>query len=206
MFTRRRLPLLFAIASAAACSACGSMAGPTAASGSPGATVEVAAGTPQPLLQHTVRSAPALGITLAPPPQGAVGIDVAKASAAASAVFGTSAVDTMKPQLAVLNDAVTGTIQADGSVAHSYVNRLVWAFIGYAPCSANSRIDPIPVPGAPPPAAESTTTARCTGVILVDANSGRYLEAYSEAADAATIAPVPGHTSLPVPPGPSARS
>ena len=139
---------------------------------------------------------------LSPPSPSALAIPEADARKAAEAIFGPDAISSMQPKLAIMNDNTRGQIQGDGSVRLDYVNRLVWAYVGYGPCATDnlsgmigtnaSTVVPTPSPGL-----------TCIGVVTVDAQTGKYLEGYTEAANAASMTPNPSSTLKPLMPSTS---
>lgn len=143
---------------------------------------------PDQRLSQRVDSTFEAGVTLTPPAQDAVAIPESVARRAAEAVFGSAVVASKQPKLANFNDKNMGKIGADGSVTLDYVNRLVWAYIGYQACDQQGGLAMMG-PNGVPVVATYRPGLTCIGVIVVDAHTGQYLMGYSEAANASSIHP-----------------
>lgn len=141
-------------------------------------------------LDQTIRSSDAIGVTLSPPAAtDKPTISSEEAVVAAVKVFGADSLKGMTAKLAILNDRATGDIQKDGSVERTYVDRLVWALIGYNTCAPLSESLTGGVPNEAPDgetrhAPTTLVPITCVGVITVDANTGQYLMGYTAAKDA----------------------
>lgn len=175
---KKPLVLFCALLAAAVFSACGSDDSTVVASGGEPAAPQ------SDRLDATIRSSDAVGVTLTPPDDAdEASVSSDQAGAAVTKVFGPEAAKDLTPKLAILNNRVMGDIQEDGTVEPYYVNRLVWAFIGYETCAPLSRslaggigrkVTPTTVGGP----------VACIGVLTVDAATGEYLMGYTAARDA----------------------
>lgn len=119
------------------------------------------------------------GVNLYPPPADASPTVTEAAAEKAVAPVAGALPKNYQARLALLRDTQTAVRNADGTSASRYTDRLVWAFIGQGHWSSkDSHLGAIGPDGKPvtPGIAEGT---RCTGVWLVDATTGSYLEGYS---------------------------
>ena len=75
-------------------------------------------------------------------------------------------------ELALTTDSQYGDIKPDGSVTHSIQNRLTWVF------TWNTIACP-PRLGPKPPAGQTNAPAVCDWLVIVDAQTGRFLITYA---------------------------
>lgn len=118
------------------------------------------------------------GVDLYPPPAGVSAISEDTARQNLRPVAGPLS-PSYVAKLALLSDSQDATRNANGTYVPNYVNRLVWAFIGLGQWSQSDGHLGAIGPGGKVITPQLPDGTTCTGVWLVDASTGAYLEGYS---------------------------